>query len=594
MIRSAFNYSALLLFLLMAGPEPAAALDDIRIVIDVSGSMLKTDPNNLRAPALKMLNGLIPRDSKAGVWMFGEQVSMEVKWDTVNDSWRKQADQGAARIHSRGQFTNIESALRVASSGWQKPVPGARRNLVLLTDGKIDIPGNQAKNEASRSNVLAQLIPDLIKKGVKVHSIALSDQTDEVLLRRLALKTGGSFEIAHSADDLQRIFLRMFERAIQPDTVPLQGNKFTIDDSINEMTLLVFRKSAMETKVVQPGGVIHTESSHAKNVKWRFEKGYDLITIVKPEAGVWSLLTEEDSDNRVMIVTDLKLVVNDQPAYTTPDKSLDIQLELHDRNEKIDKNSFLKFVDFKLEHHSPNVSSTEVIGALKSREISDKGLFRHQLEGPLEEGEHELIISADARTFSRSKRYTIEVQWPISVAIEKTEKAGIYQLIIQPREEYIKPESLSLTVKLKKPDGSQHALEAESSGNLYSLPVVANEADGLHQILISFEAETVDGNNIQHELGAYNVIGVKQALVQPSQEVTNEVSKATTSAESKEALDKPAIITEVTEVKDSDDTFNMIFIVALVNLVIITIVVAVFFYLRKKKQRNEILLLEEE
>ncbi len=64
MIRSAFNYSALLLFLLMAGPEPAAALDDIRIVIDVSGSMLKTDPNNLRAPALKMLNGLIPRDSK--------------------------------------------------------------------------------------------------------------------------------------------------------------------------------------------------------------------------------------------------------------------------------------------------------------------------------------------------------------------------------------------------------------------------------------------------------------------------------------------------------------------------------------------------
>ncbi len=33
---------------------------DFRIVIDVSGSMKQTDPQNLRVPALKLINGLMP------------------------------------------------------------------------------------------------------------------------------------------------------------------------------------------------------------------------------------------------------------------------------------------------------------------------------------------------------------------------------------------------------------------------------------------------------------------------------------------------------------------------------------------------------
>ena len=115
----------------------------------------------------------------------------------------------------------------------------------------------------------------------------------------------------------------------------------------------------------------------------------------------------------------------------------------------------------------------------------------------------------------------------------------------------------------------------------------------MHQILISFEAETVDGSSIQHELGAYNVIGVKQALVQPSQEAIKGAAKTATE-EKKLALDEPVKITQVAAVEDGDDTFNMIIIIGLANLVVILIAVTTFFYLRKKKQRNEIVLLEEE
>ena len=105
----------------------AAAVYDFRVVIDVSGSMKKTDPQNLRVPALKLINGLIPSGSRAGVWIFGKYVDMAVKWGEVNDRWRQQADLGADKIHSNALLTNIESALARARVGWDKPDPGRKR-----------------------------------------------------------------------------------------------------------------------------------------------------------------------------------------------------------------------------------------------------------------------------------------------------------------------------------------------------------------------------------------------------------------------------------------------------------------------------------
>jgi hypothetical protein len=141
----------------------SAAVYDFRVVIDVSGSMKKTDPQNLRVPALKLINGLIPSGSRAGVWIFGKYVDMAVKWGEVNDSWRQRADLGADKIHSNALLTNIESALARARVGWDKPDPGRKRILLLLTDGKVDVSKDPAKNEKSRNQVLTASLQALKK-----------------------------------------------------------------------------------------------------------------------------------------------------------------------------------------------------------------------------------------------------------------------------------------------------------------------------------------------------------------------------------------------------------------------------------------------
>ena len=45
---------------------------DVRIVVDISGSMKDTDPTNLRQPAVRLLARLLPEGATAGVWTFGQ------------------------------------------------------------------------------------------------------------------------------------------------------------------------------------------------------------------------------------------------------------------------------------------------------------------------------------------------------------------------------------------------------------------------------------------------------------------------------------------------------------------------------------------
>lgn len=580
---------------LILGCVHAAKVDDIRIVIDVSGSMVKTDPQNLRAPALRMINGLLPTGAKAGVWTFGQYANMEVKWGKVDDLWRNSADEGASKIHSRGQFTNIERALKRSTSGWEKPDPNTQRNLIFLTDGKVDISKDPEKNTRSRNHVLNKAIPELVKNGVKVHTIALSRFTDETLLRRMALKTSGSFEITQSAENLQRIFLRMFERATKPDTVPLVDNQFTIDKSINEMTLLVFRNSKKPSRLIEPSEKTHSEKKHGSQVSWRNDQGYDLITVTKPAPGAWSVDAEIDPDNRVMIVTDLTLLVDDLPAYSTPDKTLHIRVELHNKNKKISKNSFLKFVDFNVDHKVSDNTQTLPLTLKKSRKVKDKGIFLQQIKQPLSEGRHTVVVNADSRTFKRSKQFTVEVQWPIIVEIDKTPETAVYQLKVKARDEYINAESLKLKVSLQSPGGQQSNVELEKSFNQWTAQLKANSHDGMYRLHISMQAQSVDGETVNHTLEPYKVLGVKIETVS---------EKGKTSAAITEDNKQPAISVDLenpenespdpSESEEGSEWTGTIITIFLVNVVIILLGVGALLFMRKQAKQDEIDLIGEE
>jgi uncharacterized protein (TIGR03503 family) len=576
--------SIMIILTITAIAQNASAADnnnDIRVIIDVSGSMKKTDPLNLRVPAMKMLNGLIPDGSYAGVWSFGRYVDMTVKWGKVDKDWRKQADIGASKIHSNGLFTNIESALDRATLGWETVDSKVKRSIILLTDGRVDISKDKEKNKASRNAILTKSIQALKKKGVKVHAIALSKDADASLLKQLALETVGSFETAESAEELQKIFFKLFERATDPDMIELKGNEFTVDKSIKEMTLLIFRpKGSKLTQLYPPDSAIINSKLKGKST-WRSEEGYDLITIKEPIVGVWKIDAYSDPYNRLMVVTDLKLKVGDIPPYLTPAQAINITAELHNKNQKISKNSFLRFVEFNLTHVDENKHENQL--ALTHTDVrEDKGQYLHLLEEKLAEGKHSFIVTIDSQTFNRLKRVDVEVQWPVKVEVKSTTEPGTYRLTVQALEEYLKPDTLRVNVQLKAPDGQQSKLRLDNISNVWGTEINTNQA-GLYQALIETTAQSVNGEKLKYDLGAFSMVGIYQS------------EPAEIEIESEPNLDDRIDLIKVEPSMPDENTswVQMMIIGGVFNLVLILIVGGIYFMFRRSSRKVEFSLDDE-
>lgn len=156
------------LFMLSVWPLLATAEEkivDLRVLIDVSGSMKKNDPANLRAPALRLLVGLLPDGSQAGVWSFGEYVNPLVKVGKVDNRWKQKARKASKRINSKELYTDIEQAILTAVADWRRPNPKYNRNVIVLTDGLVDVDKDPMISQESRRRITDEMLPQLAKGG---------------------------------------------------------------------------------------------------------------------------------------------------------------------------------------------------------------------------------------------------------------------------------------------------------------------------------------------------------------------------------------------------------------------------------------------
>ncbi len=438
-----------------AEQEPVS---DVRIIIDVSGSMKRNDPNNLRAPALRMLVGLLPDKSLSGVWTFAKYVNMLVPHREVNDAWRMEAEKQSNKIHSFGLFTNIEQALNNATANQKVGDPHYRRSIILLSDGLVDISKDEEVSKKSRQRVLDTIVPRLKKANIAVHTIALADTSDHALLRDISLATDGWYEQVDSAEQLQRVFLHMFEKAAQRDTVPLSDNHFKIDDSVNEMTLLVFRRpDTKPTELVLPDQSRITNQQLSSNVRWHHEDSYDLITISEPQTGAWIIDADLDPDNRVMIVTDLKLKTTDLPNNILIGETFDFEASLTEKGETIIRSDFLKLVDAHLKEESEITDSIK-----RDLQAPQQGIYRTHVGETFQPGRNDIVITITSATFERQRRQSINVvETPLEITVEQMTDAETrtHRLTLKPDVSLIKTDGLSIAAMLTAEDGSEWSYE---------------------------------------------------------------------------------------------------------------------------------------
>jgi len=569
---------------------------DARILIDISGSMKQNDPQNLRRPALRMLVGLLPEDARAGVWTFGQYVNMLIPLGQVDAAWKNKARAEAGNIASPGQFTNIEDVIKRSIADWEGSATLYQRHLILLTDGMVDISKNPKKNAASRQYILEQLLPKLQSHDAQVHTIALSERADHELMRTLSRETGGWYEQVNDAEHLQRVFLRIFEKVGRPDTVPLKDNKFLVDSSIQEVTLLVFRKESAEpTQVITPSGTQFDAKSAPQNVSWHRDIGYDLLTISHPETGEWRIQAAMDPDNRVIVVTDLKMRSSQLPSRFVLGEVLPVTVSFTNQGKQITRKDFLDVVNLKSGHTDSN-GTGEARPIFDDGQDGDKaagdGEFTLQVGQGLAAGKVELVILAQGKTFQREQRQLFELADPIPMQVTSTDE-GETKVRVQPDAELVDLESLEIKAALVSQAGEEQPvmLLPSAEAGVLETSIATQELLGDWTLSISATGQTRSGTELDLTLDPVRVRGTATPPADPPEEVVEKTPEVQEPAVEPATMQAPLADEPATE--EDNSTFQVALFGG-INLLLIILVVLAIWIMRRRKQEPEFQLVEED
>lgn len=409
-------------------PGQQALPPDVRLVIDVSGSMKANDPNNLRQPAVELLVQLLPENSKAGIWTFGKWVNMLVPHREVNLQWRESAQQQSSAINSVGLFTNIGDALEKAAYDHTQDAQTHRRHIILLTDGMVDIDKDPEVNHKEWRRIVDEVLPKLSDAGFTIHTIALSDNADSNLLGKLSLTTDGIAEIAHSADDLMKAFLKAFDVAAQAEQVPLKDNRFVIDSSIEEFTALIFRQNPQETtELVGPDASVVRAKQATDGVKWHTTATYDLITVDKPLEGEWLIKADMAPESRITVISNLNLRVKPLPNNVYKGQSLDLQFALVEDGKIIKRKEFLSLMKIDVSMQA-GVDETDLRPVwsenLAREEPPTSGTWHQRLPDFDRNGIYDVNIFVDGQTFERKFSHRLTVRQPFAAEVTEEFNSG--------------------------------------------------------------------------------------------------------------------------------------------------------------------------
>ncbi len=530
---------------------------DVRVIIDISGSMKQNDPQNLRRPALELLVQLFPEASKAGVWTFGQWVNNLVPSKPVNEAWRQMAHAEAAKINSVALHTNIPEALSKATHDINRLDPAYQTHLILLTDGMVDVSKNPDENIAARQRIIDEILPGLKTAGIIVHTVALSKNADSELMERLAIETGGLAAIAETADDLTRIFLQAFDAAAPAEEVPLEGNSFLVDSSIEEFTVLLFRKAGSTPAVlVSPDNQQYTELKHPSDIRWFAQQNYDLVTVKRPYEGEWVIQADLEPNSRVTIVSNLSLKTTRLSKSLFIGDESNLSAVLMEQGSTITNAEFLELVDVSMtinkraDDQSWNYSLSEL------DPTPADGVFATNLDMLYQTGMYDITIHAMGKTFQRQQKQTVEVRRNFAVGVSSSESnLPLHTLTVRAQNPAIDFDSLKITAAIRIPDGTSSEGDLQPINEReWQITLPSSSQSGVYQVELGIQGQFTRGEiinfkepvSVDHYVEGSDFVEPVQQAVAPEPEPELE-AKPETKPEAVEEKPQPEPEEEIVE-----------------------------------------------
>ena len=323
--------------------------------------------------------------------------------------------------------------------------------------------------------------------------------------------------------------------------IKLMQNRFRIDYTVDEITMVFFRKfGSAPIVLVKPDGTkIFQSQADGENLFWFDTATYDMISLKNPTPGPWQAVGDIVPESRIMIISDISLHAEPLPWIIFAGEILKQTAYLTNRGKPIDYTAFRDVVELKIEFVSTNNPNFNNFGAdthlIATFEDNGKGMDERPLDGvftgqfnlSIADGEWTPVFSVSTPMFSREQVDPVLVLLPnpikISVDMDKTGD-GYHRLKIDADRQYVDMSTLLLDGKVRFPNGDiQNFSITDMSANAREYAIV-NYESGVYRIKLTAYGNTVDGREFILDVPEYSFLAEapKPAVVEA--QVTEELT----------------------------------------------------------------------
>lgn len=398
------------------------------LVVDVSKSMLTSDPNKISNEAMKMFVDMSSlKGDKIGVIAYAGDVVG--KKDIVKLQSEKDKNDLKGFIDSLAPFANTDISVGLQDA--VKALDSSHEDdylplIVLLADGNNDVDEKKGKTLQQATDGLNVAVADAKAKGYPIYVIGLNaDGTlNKDVLQNIATETNGKFFETSSADDLPGILSEIFANHLKLKVVPVeeivgkgefQDITLTIPNrNILEANLSIVSSQPVEIKLVDPSGT--EQALPSDKISLTKSKSYSMVKLLNPVPGDWTLKVKGVAADKI----DINFVFN-----------YDLQLMLAPLAKTDYKTGDTVKVEAFFEDNSQQIANIDLYNTMKSSLFVKDLITGNTEEIPLEANEqgftgeftignsenYEIMVKAEGSSFFReTAAQQITIQKEASVA----------------------------------------------------------------------------------------------------------------------------------------------------------------------------------
>lgn len=349
-----------LVFLLLMGCVLPAAADTVQtdlesynnrykivFVLDSSGSMVASDPKNLRNEAVNQFVYLLAEEGNAvGAVTFSHEAVKKMDITPLRTQNDKEKAVKSMIVEKPESVTNIGGGLEMAvdmlNSYHDKKLPSV---IILLSDGNTEHPDKEVEKQYLEQK--AEAIQKARENDITIHTVCLNynNKADLSEMDQIAKATGGVFKDIRRADDLQEVFNAFYnliygtstielEEKTFPATGVLEQDFFVPSLGVEEINIIIYGE-AKNPRMINP-------SRNNSNCLVYTSDTFTLLKQTEVEGGQWKLTAEgkPGSTIRINMVynTDLGIDVGIYPEgnQINPSETLTITAKLRSGSDVAD------------------------------------------------------------------------------------------------------------------------------------------------------------------------------------------------------------------------------------------------------------------